>query len=68
MGTLDDFQRRISKLEVEMSGVLKQLEELVDSMTPTPIGPPVVTVPTEELVEEAVEEAHVEVSEEKPEE
>jgi len=67
MGTLDDFQRRISKLEVEVAEVKKRLEELAESMRPVAIETPVV-VPTEEIVEEAVEEAHVEVSEEKPEE
>jgi len=74
MSTLDEFQKRITRLEAEIAEVKKTLDEIVESarereeelvkgMTPVAIGPPMptVVVPTEEIVEEAVEEAHVDV-------
>jgi len=64
MSTLDEFQKRITRLEADMVEVKQALEELRDIMEPAAIGPPMptVVVPTEEAVEEAVEEAHVEVT------
>ena len=63
MSTLDDFQKRISKLEADMIEVKTKLEEILEYMADMkpPELPSPVEVPTEEAVEEAVEEAHVEV-------
>lgn len=63
MSTIDEFQKRITKLEADVAEIKKVLEEIASSK-PKPTMPEAADyaelTPEERIVEEAVEEAHVE--------
>lgn len=64
MSTIDEFQKRISKLEAEIAEIKRVLEEIrTATAKPTPTLPEAADYemsPEERIAEEAVEEAHVE--------
>lgn len=74
MSTLDDFQKRISKLEAEVADIKKAIEKLAETFSalagamskPTLVEASdyVEPMPEERIAEEAVEEAHVASEEE----
>ena len=59
MSTLDDFQRRISKLEKEVAELKAILDALVKAKETLTL-PEASDYAEERIAEEAVEEAHVE--------
>ena len=67
MSTFDEFQKRISKLEVDVAEIKKVLEEIAKA-TPKPTLPEAADyaepTPEERIAEEAVEEAGIEKPEE----
>lgn len=63
MSTIDEFQKRISKLEVEVAEIRKAIEE-IRAKAPVPVLPEASDFPEERVAEEAVEEASVETGEE----
>ena len=63
MSTLDDFQRRITKLEkevAELKAILDALVKAKETLTLPEASDYAEPMPEERIAEEAVEEAHVE--------
>ena len=63
MSTLDDFQRRITKLEkevAELKAILDALVKAKETLTLPEASDYAEPLPEERIAEEAVEEAHVE--------
>ena len=63
MSTLDDFQRRITKLEkevAELKAILDALVKAKETLTLPEASDYAEPSPEERIAEEAVEEAHVE--------
>jgi len=63
LSTLDDFQRRITKLEkevAELKAILDALVKAKETLTLPEASDYAEPLPEERIAEEAVEEAHVE--------
>jgi len=63
LSTLDDFQRRITKLEkevAELKAILDALVKAKETLTLPEASDYAEPMPEERIAEEAVEEAHVE--------